>query len=374
MVTTKNIIHYESDQSSFSDVQNLNNFSKKQLLFDGDNNIPLYNANFEEGLDLIPLNTEHQNTSNIVVEEAVNVGIEGIRPVRKINEHALKKIEKSKGVGKMLQPNPYSREKCQNKCAKKFTEDERQMIFSEFWKLADPVRQKDYLLNCVSEISIKRKRVFESNKRNITKEYSLPFKNDRTQICLQFLLSTLNITKKFFRDTLENALFPRISKLDQRGKHEPKNKTSDEIMKNIDKFIQKLPAVKSHYCRASSKKKYLPAEMENLTRLYEVYKFHCAQNGIQIAGKSVFRTIFIKKYNIGFHYPKKDKCRFCCKYEDIERTRELNEVEQKLKQIHEEEKNDVKEMFLFDQELSKAGGDFICASFDLQKALNTPQG
>ncbi|CAI6354896.1 unnamed protein product [Macrosiphum euphorbiae] len=31
-------------------------------------------------------------------------------------------------------------------------------------------------------------------------------------------------------------------------------------------------------------------------------------------------------------------------------------------------------MFLFDQQLSKAGGDFVCSSFDLQKVLNTPMG
>lgn len=31
-------------------------------------------------------------------------------------------------------------------------------------------------------------------------------------------------------------------------------------------------------------------------------------------------------------------------------------------------------MFLFDQQLSKAGGDFVCSSFDLQKVLNTLMG
>lgn len=31
-------------------------------------------------------------------------------------------------------------------------------------------------------------------------------------------------------------------------------------------------------------------------------------------------------------------------------------------------------MFLFDQEISKANGNFVCVRFDLQKVLNTPQG
>jgi len=31
----------------------------------------------------------------------------------------------------------------------------------------------------------------------------------------------------------------------------------------------------------------------------------------------MFRKMFYTKYNIGFHSPKKDKCRFCSKYENI---------------------------------------------------------
>lgn len=30
-------------------------------------------------------------------------------------------------------------------------------------------------------------------------------------------------------------------------------------------------------------------------------------------------------------------------------------------------------MFLFEQEISRANGNFICVSFDLQKVLSTPQ-
>jgi len=54
--------------------------------------------------------------------------------------------------------------------------------------------------------------------------------------------------------------------------------------------------------------------------------------------------------------------------------KELTEEEQKLKTIHDEENTAVKEMFLFDQNLSKAKGNFLCVSFDLPKVLNIPQG
>jgi len=43
-----------------------------------------------------------------------------------------------------------------------------------------------------------------------------------------------------------------LSKLDKRGKHVPANKKSEDTLTAIDDFIQKLPAVKLHYCRTSS--------------------------------------------------------------------------------------------------------------------------
>jgi len=143
-------------------------------------------------MNFIPLNAENQNTPNNV-EEVLEVGVEGLRPKRKINIREITKVEKSKGVGKKLQPNPCANKKCQNKCTAKFCEDERQIIFSEFWKLADPVRQKEYLLNCVNEIPIKRKRVIDSIKRNVTKEYSIPFENYRKKKKKRKKLSELEI-------------------------------------------------------------------------------------------------------------------------------------------------------------------------------------
>jgi len=76
-------------------------------------------------------------------------------------------------------------------------------------------------------------------------------------------------------------------------------------MKSIDDFIQKLPAVKSHYCCVSSNKKYLPAEMGNLSRLYQVYKCHSAQNKIEIVKNSLFRKILKKKIQYWFSLPQK---------------------------------------------------------------------
>jgi len=57
------------------------------------------------------------------------------------------------------------------------------------------------------------------------------------------------------------------------------------------------------------------------------------------------------------------------KFDNIKLSSDLNE-----EQKHLEEKEKCRQLFLFDQQLSKAGGHFLCSSFDLQKVLNTPMG
>lgn len=165
-----------------------------------------------------------------------------------------------------------------------------------------------------------------------------------------------------------------IAKRDRRSKGRPTNKISDEVLSDLDNFIQKLSAMKSHCCRASTTKEYLLQEFENIKRLYMIYKSHYNQYNLNIVNLIRFRKMFNTKYNIGFHILKKDKCRMCSKFENTILTRELNENENQLQTLHKIEKYKCKEIFIFDQNLSKANENYLCISNYLQKVLNTPQG
>lgn len=116
--------------------------------------------------------------------------------------------------------------------------------------------------------------------------------------------------------TMNNKSPINVSSTDKRGKNSPPNKNDITTMKQLDNFIQKLTAVSSHYCRASTVKKYLPAEFQNILRFYSIYTHHCQTNGHSVVSKYIFRNVFTKKYNLGFHLPKKDKCRICTMYEN----------------------------------------------------------
>jgi len=162
-----------------------------------------------------------------------------------------------------------------------------------------------------------------------------------------------------------------VSSTDKRGKNSPPNKNDITTMKQLDNFIQKLPAVSSHYCRASTVKKYLPAEFQNILRLYSIYTHHCQTNGHSVVSKYIFRNVFTKKYNLGFHLPKKDKCRICTMYENNINDNTVEDVKENQEK-HLKEKEKCKAMFLHHQK--SLDSDSLCISFDLQKVLNAPAG
>lgn len=319
------------------------------------------------------LDSSDETNSNIIFEETCQVGTNGLKNKNKKNLKTVKKLNRWSGFGKGIQPNPCKIGKCQNKCYEKFTEEERQLIFHNFWNLNDYQRQRDFLLSCTEEIKIKRKRTKNStSRRNTTFNYYLTYNSNPKKICQQFLLKTLNITQKCLRYTLSNKTSISISPKDGRGKGRPPNKTSDESLDTVHAFIQSLPAVPSHYCRSSSNKKYLPSDISNASRLYLIYTNFCSTNNYHVVSKRVFLNTFNNKYNIGFHKPKKDKCRFCIKFENIKKPGPATSQEQEDIQKHHRDKENCKDMFLFDQQLSKAMGNYCCTSFDLQKVLNTP--
>ena len=86
------------------------------------------------------------------------------------------------------------------------------------------------------------------------------------------------------------------------------NATSEQDVKLVGEFIQRLPAVPSNYCRNKTTRLYLPEDLRNVTYLYTIYSRAINEEGNIPVSERVFRDIFNSKFNLGFHRPKKDKC------------------------------------------------------------------
>jgi hypothetical protein len=138
----------------------------------------------------------------------------------------------------------------------------------------------------------------------------------------------------------------------------------------LDDWIVSLPAVPSHYCRAQTERKYLPVEFKNFCNLYRIYKDQVKEGCVK---KSTFKQHFITKYNIGIHHPKKDKCSTCEKFKNTP-IEFQDAVFFEKEKMHSDERDLTKAKFSADQEKCKNDPEFLVASFDLQKVLNTPHG
>jgi len=120
--------------------------------------------------------------------------------------------------------------------------------------------------------------------------------------------------------------------------------------------------------------------MQNLKRVYLGYKLHMQRQAtestecnITAASQNVFEHILREEFNIGFHCPKKYKCNKCEKFKNIPTEMRSSETKQEYER-HQIEQNATYAEHKYDQELRKENGDVLCASFDLQKILNTPYG
>lgn len=206
--------------------------------------------------------------SEVVVEQTNDVvGNTGIKKPKKLNTKHLKKREKILGRGKSVQENPCKSTVCQHGCTKQFTEQQRHDIFEYYWGLGSHQKQREWLLSCLKEVAIKRRRTYtECSRRKRTFRYYISWNAREVEVCQQFLLKTLNISQMTIRYTRDNVINEKFVKPDQRGKHDPPHKTKPDAKRCVQEYIKELPAVPSHYCRSSSSKKYLPNELRKMLK------------------------------------------------------------------------------------------------------------
>jgi hypothetical protein len=130
--------------------------------------------------------------------------------------------------------------------------------------------------------------------------------------------ATLDISDKTVRCALKKkGEIGAFSGEDQRGKQVPKNKTANEDLDGVRRHIDSFPAMESHYCRKDSARKYLDSGLSIRKMVLDLYPAWCEDNGYNPVKENVYRNVFTKEYNLGFHAPKKDLCLTCAKYENL---------------------------------------------------------
>lgn len=92
------------------------------------------------------------------------------------------------------------------------------------------------------------------------------------------------------------------------------NKTKNCQKKDgIQKWLDLLPKVPSHYCRSTSKKIYVESSFRSKLHMYNVYNEWCNTSNHILAGRMYFDRV-IKENNIAIHAPRKDQCDICSSF------------------------------------------------------------
>lgn len=87
--------------------------------------------------------------------------------------------------------NPCKRE-CRYRCQERITEQEREMIFKEYYGLADKHQQWQYIGQRLGRIHTNNNRKKSTRKLNI--EYNFVINDKRVNVCKKMFLNTLNIS------------------------------------------------------------------------------------------------------------------------------------------------------------------------------------
>ena len=185
-----------------------------------------------------------------------------------------------------------------------------------------------------------------------------------------FFLDTLGIKQDVVYRALYKLTSGGIVSVDGRGFHKNHIRINDETVEEIKEHIKSFPAVPSHYCRQSTDRMYLEADL-NMSIMYRLYVEMQRSKGKPCAKISKYSDVFLKEFNLGFFSPKKDQCDLCLSFSatPTPSQEQIQEHEDHLKR--KETARDYKASI---KQLAMADTLVVASCFDLQKVLPSSHG
>ena len=239
----------------------------------------------------------------------------------------------------MKSPCPNS---CRRKCSVRFSEHERKGFLDAYWALAEYKKQRQYISNNVKRDNKHRKRKRKDSESRRDRQVTLTYYLGETVVCKRMFLNTLDVGETFVRNCVKATDPATHIVAEQRKPEHGGRKLADEKVNLIKNHIKSFPVMESHYLMEQTKRKHLSSNL-NLCKMYDLFlKKHAdIENLPKICS---YTKIFLEKFNLGFHKPKKDQCSQCNAYKNMtpEQKKE-NEEEHKLHLINKEKARQSKE-------------------------------
>lgn len=255
------------------------------------------------------------------------------------------------------------------KCSS-LTMSDLQSFHARFYKYKDKQSQDAFILKHIKGTSPRRRRprMADGKKKEINTKYFIYSRSLKKmlRVCQITFLDILGIkryrvdaiSKKF----LKEGLLPAENRGGDRKSHKYFEKKAAVI-----KFIKKLKCSEPHYCRGSSARLYLPAEL-SINKLYQMYD-EKAEAHLKVK-RSYFRMVFNTNFNLGFGSPRTDVCSVCLQYtEKIKAASDENTKKDMMFQLRVHKKR-AKAFFNY---LKDDSPNVYIFSYDCQKNMPLPK-
>lgn len=316
----------------------------------------------------ISSSSQKNKVSGFPINKKQNANKKHLQREKRLKGKAYVSITGLKRQARPLLPSPCLLKR-NHKCGILVKEENRIQIYSTFRKLTSIDDQTNFILNHVHKIAKKRvTRNIEHSRRTFTNCYSFTVDGEKRKVCREFFMATINVTDSFIRSALRKT--SSFGALEKNRKRTPHNKLKKDEEKLIHDHILSFPAIKSHYCRSSTQKKYLDPSL-NTSIMYRMYKDLCLEKNIKVVSFEKYRIVF-KSYNLGFFKPKKDQCKKCLAQENL--TESQKEEGRKTYEEHIQKKNMARKERDNDKQKARENSDVLAFNFDLEAVLTTPKG
>ncbi|KAL0127565.1 hypothetical protein PUN28_003086 [Cardiocondyla obscurior] len=230
-----------------------------------------------------------------------------------IKKNARLKGEEYIGVGGKIVPAKKMGQPClcRMHCSYKIDEKEREELHKAFWKNYTWQQRKQYIASSVKESPKQRTRLRNVRSepsslrcRQVTFTYSLLLKDKFITVCKSMFLSTFALSEKFVRHVMKKKRMSTsgILEPDQRGRHTPKTKKSEDVKERVREHIRSFPTEKPTNPNDHSGICYLNSNL-NIAAMHKLYVLKCKQEDVyesEIVKESYYREIFKTEFNLGF--------------------------------------------------------------------------
>nr|CAH7767959.1 unnamed protein product [Callosobruchus chinensis] len=270
--------------------------------------------------------------------------------------------------GKIMKPR-CDQSKCIQECIS-IDEEQRKNMFEAFYGTGSLQLQREFIVRYVEAQKVKRRRTQADNsRRTLTLSYTLPKGNGKVSVCKTMFINTLGISEKTLRTAMSKRTEEGVVEKERRGGRIKDLKEKDEKVRgSVLEHIQRFPRMESHYCRKSTTREYLYADL-TVKKMFSLYEEENAGKDT-MCSYHTYRRVF-RSLNLSFHHPKKDQCSLCMTYR--QGTDEQKRAIETVFVEHTNQKNAVRQKKDKVKELSKTYPNIIASAvFDLQQVITLP--